>query len=268
MQTWFHALINSIAAMFFAGSVIAQNTPIKEYSSDNRLMNNITTARILTNGMVLHAWQWNETAKALDEKYGLPIEDGGHYAAGLIAQDVQAKYPDAVIEDENGYLRIDLPILAEQDELIAEMVMGGEASTVATYNPKHLVHRPHETVGTLLAKIYHQSCFTVGFFGSCANECHYKAKEAIGGRTPNNRFLKDKQQSVRNSFKRQCSGKYGRCPNNHDRRIANNWIDRATWHDYLVEIRYIQWVPGRACYYYKAGSSSGRAGYYNWLYPR
>ena len=49
---------------------------------------------------------------------------------GLIAQDVQAKYPDAVIEDSNGYLNIDLPVLIDQDELIAKMVLEGGASAV------------------------------------------------------------------------------------------------------------------------------------------
>jgi hypothetical protein len=50
--------------------------------------------------------------------------------AGLIAQDVQAKYPDAVIEDANGYLAIDLPVLADQDEFIAKMVMEGDGDVV------------------------------------------------------------------------------------------------------------------------------------------
>jgi len=43
--------------------------------------------------------------------------------AGLIVQDVRAKYPDAVITDETGYLRIDLPVLVRQDEIIAAMEM-------------------------------------------------------------------------------------------------------------------------------------------------
>jgi hypothetical protein len=130
MQTLFKSLMTFTAAMFFAGSVIAQDTPIKEYSSDNRLMNNVVTAGVLDNGMVFHTWEWNDTAKALDAKYGASAEDGGFMPAGLIAQDVQAKYPDAVIVDANGYLTIDLPVLADQDELIAKMVMEGGASVV------------------------------------------------------------------------------------------------------------------------------------------
>ena len=99
-MTFTKLLITFSAALFFAGSVIAQNTPIKEYSSDNRLMKNVTTMEVLDNGMVLHFWEWNDTAKALDPKYGAAPEDGGYMPDGLIAQDVQAKYPDAVIEDE------------------------------------------------------------------------------------------------------------------------------------------------------------------------
>ena len=129
-MTLLKSLVTFTAAMFFAGSVIAQDTPIKEYSSDNRLMNNVTTLEVLDNGMVIHTWEWNDTAKALDAKYGASPAGGGHEARGLIAQDVQAKYPDAVIIDANGFLTIDLPVLADQDELIAKMVMEGGASVV------------------------------------------------------------------------------------------------------------------------------------------
>ena len=128
------SLITFTAAMFFAGSVIAQDTPIKEYSSDNRLMMNVMSASVLENGMVLHSWTWNDTAKALDPKYGASAEDSGYDPYGLIAQDVQAMYPDAVIEDENGYLTIDLPVLADQDELIAKMVIEGTADTVGNFS--------------------------------------------------------------------------------------------------------------------------------------
>ena len=119
-----------VATLCFASGLTAEDTPLKEYSSDNRLMMNVVTAGVLDNGMVIHTWEWNETAKALDAKYGASEADGGYAPTGLIAQDVQAKYPDAVIEDANGYLTIDLPMLADQDELIAKMVMEGGANTV------------------------------------------------------------------------------------------------------------------------------------------
>ena len=99
-MTLLKSLITFTAAMFFAGSVIAQDTPIKEYSSDNRLMSNVVTVEVLENGMVVHAWEWNDTAKALDPKYGAAPEDGGYMPDGLIAQDVEKVLPSAISEKQ------------------------------------------------------------------------------------------------------------------------------------------------------------------------
>ena len=116
------------AAIFFALSVSAQE--VKENSSDTRLMKNVVTVGVLENGMVIHDWEWNDTARQLSSKYGLSVEEGGYPSEGLIAQDVEAIYPDAVVVDADGYLVIDIPMLAEQDELIAKMVMEGGADVV------------------------------------------------------------------------------------------------------------------------------------------
>ena len=121
-------LIMTVAAIFFAVSVSAQE--VKEYSSDTRLMKNVMPVSVLENGMVLHDWEWNDTARQLSSKYGLSVEEGGYPSSGLIAQDVEAIYPDAVIVDADGYLVIDIPMLAELDELIAKMVMEGGADVV------------------------------------------------------------------------------------------------------------------------------------------
>ena len=95
-----------VALIMIASSSGAQNTLNVEYSSDNRLMKNVVTVGVLENDMVIHAWEWNDIAKALDVKYGASEEDGGYLPAGLIAQDVQARYPDAIEVDNNGYLKI------------------------------------------------------------------------------------------------------------------------------------------------------------------
>ena len=122
-------LFTIIIALFTAFTVEAQE--IKENSSDKRLMKNITTVTVLDNGMVIYEWEWNDIARQLNPKYSMSVEKGGFQSSGLIAQDVQAKYPDAVVKDINGYLVIDISVLAESDELIAKMVMEGGADVVS-----------------------------------------------------------------------------------------------------------------------------------------
>jgi len=45
--------------------------------------------------------------------------------AGLIAQDVELMYPEAVITDDNGYLMVDLPVFMDMDDLISKLVLEG-----------------------------------------------------------------------------------------------------------------------------------------------
>ena len=134
-----------IALIMIASTSGAQNTLNIEYSSDNRLMKNVVTLGVLENDMVIHGWEWNDIAKALDVKYGASEEDGGYLPAGLIAQDVQARYPDAIEVDNNGYLKIILPVLMERDEIIARLVLSGDASIIA---------------GNWLAMRFLRDCFT------------------------------------------------------------------------------------------------------------
>ena len=87
------------------------------YSTDNKLLSEVKTRMILENGLVIHIWEWNEKAKELGlDKYP---------NAGLIAQDVEHMFPEAVIKDENGYLMVDLPVLMDMDDLIAKLVLEG-----------------------------------------------------------------------------------------------------------------------------------------------
>ena len=95
----------------------AEDLSNDNYSTDNKLLSEVKTRMVLENGLVVHIWAWNEKAKALGlDKYP---------PAGLIAQDVELMYPDAIVKDENGYLMVDLPVLMDMDDLIAKLVLEG-----------------------------------------------------------------------------------------------------------------------------------------------
>ena len=117
-------LLAIFATLFFASSVSAQDMSTVNYSTDNRLLSEVKTRMILDNGLVIHIWEWNEKAKELGMDEHIPI--------GLIAQDIKVMYPEAVIEDENGYLMVDLPVLMDMDDYISKLVIesGGVARLV------------------------------------------------------------------------------------------------------------------------------------------
>ena len=83
-----------VATLFFASSVSTQDMSTINYSTENKLLSEVKTRMILENGLVIHIWEWNEKAKALGmDKYP---------NAGLIAQDVEHMFPDAVIKVKTG----------------------------------------------------------------------------------------------------------------------------------------------------------------------
>ena len=106
-----------VATLFLASGLTAQDMSTVNYSTDNKLLSEVKTRMILENGLVIHIWEWNEKAREL----GLDK----HPNAGLIAQDVEHMFPEAVIKDENGYLMVDLPVLMDMDDLIAKLVLEG-----------------------------------------------------------------------------------------------------------------------------------------------
>ena len=110
--------------MALATQVSAEDLSTDNYSTDNKLLSEVKTRMVLSNGLVVHIWEWNDKAKALGMDKHIPI--------GLIAQDVKVMYPEAVIEDENGYLMVDLPVLMDMDDYIAKLVLesGGVARLV------------------------------------------------------------------------------------------------------------------------------------------
>ena len=111
------SILVTVAMLLFASSSFAEDISTVNYSTDNKLLSEVKTRMILDNGLVIHIWEWNEKAKALGlDKYP---------NAGLIAQDVEHMFPEAVIKDENGYLMVDLPVLMDMDDLVAKLVLEG-----------------------------------------------------------------------------------------------------------------------------------------------
>ena len=116
-MTFIRRTLLVLSTVLFASSVTAEDISTENYSTDNRLLSEVKTRMVLENGLVVHIWQWNEKAKGLGlDKYP---------PAGLIAQDVELMYPEAVIKDENGFLMVDLPVLMDMDDLISKLVLEG-----------------------------------------------------------------------------------------------------------------------------------------------
>ena len=116
-MTYVKSLLLTLGLTFVSSIALAQEVPIQNFSTDNKLLSEVKTRMVLDNGLVIHIWEWNEKAKGLGMDEFPPV--------GLIAQDVELMYPEAVIKDDNGYLMVDLPVLMDMDDLISKLVLEG-----------------------------------------------------------------------------------------------------------------------------------------------
>ena len=116
-MTYVKSLLLTLGLTFMSSMALAQEVPIQNFSTDNKLLSEVKTRMVLDNGLVIHIWEWNEKAKGLGMDEFPPV--------GLIAQDVELMYPEAVIKDDNGYLMVDLPVLMDMDDLISKLVLEG-----------------------------------------------------------------------------------------------------------------------------------------------
>ena len=124
-MTYVKSLLLTLGLTFMSSMALAQEVPIQNFSTDNKLLSEVKTRMVLDNGLVIHIWEWNEKAKGLGMDEFPPV--------GLIAQDVELMYPEAVITDDNGYLMVDLPVLMDMDDLISKLVLeGGVARLVGS----------------------------------------------------------------------------------------------------------------------------------------
>ena len=116
-MTYVKSLLLTLGLTFMSSMALAQEVPIQNFSTDNKLLSEVKTRMVLDNGLVIHIWECNEKAKGLGMDEFPPV--------GLIAQDVELMYPEAVITDDNGYLMVDLPVLMDMDDLISKLVLEG-----------------------------------------------------------------------------------------------------------------------------------------------
>ena len=78
------------------GAIIGAITTVA--ASDERLKDNIELYDTMPNGVKVYTWEWNEKAKSIGADQTPPF--------GVIAQEIMKTHPDAVIEGEDGYLRV------------------------------------------------------------------------------------------------------------------------------------------------------------------
>ena len=116
-MTYVKSFLLTLGLTFMSSMALAQEVPIQNFSTDNKLLSEVKTRMVLDNGLVIHIWEWNEKAKGLGMDEFPPV--------GLIAQDVELMYPEAVITGDNGYLMVDLPVLMDMDDLISKLVLEG-----------------------------------------------------------------------------------------------------------------------------------------------
>ena len=134
-MTYVKSLLLTLGLTFMSSMALAQEVPIQNFSTDNKLLSEVKTRMVLDNGLVIHIWEWNEKAKGLGMDEFPPV--------GLIAQDVELMYPEAVITDDNGYLMVDLPVLMDMDDLISKLVLeGGVARLVGSTTGESLSMTP------------------------------------------------------------------------------------------------------------------------------
>jgi len=66
--------------------------------SDVRLKDDINQIGVLPNGLPIYTWKWNDKAKEIGVE--------GHPTIGVMAQEAMQVIPSAVIEGDDGYLRV------------------------------------------------------------------------------------------------------------------------------------------------------------------
>jgi hypothetical protein len=85
----------------YAGSVAGSEAITAGFAmlSDERLKKDMKFHSVADSGVKYYTWEWNDTAKRIGAKGGTQF--------GVIAQEVEKMYPDAVKRGVHGYLEVD-----------------------------------------------------------------------------------------------------------------------------------------------------------------
>ena len=112
------SFILAAVAAFITSSVSANDTFLDNFSTDRVLLENVAIEQTLENGMAVYSWDWTEAAIDLGMDQFPNV--------GFIAQEIESIYPEAIEADANGYSMINMPILMELDDTVANMYLGGD----------------------------------------------------------------------------------------------------------------------------------------------
>jgi hypothetical protein len=121
--------------LVLSSPAIALESALFKYSTDKRLVKDLVFVGRLENGLSVYGWSWNEKSHSLDPRYALQPADGGFAPIGFLAQDLLLRYPTAVYESKDGYLRIDIEKLARLDQFIRWKVTSTGRTTAGRCAP-------------------------------------------------------------------------------------------------------------------------------------
>lgn len=116
-----HQQLKNLLLLLFLGLYpkfsLSEILELPQYSTDLRLMQQVSFKAKLTDELSIYEWDWNNLASY----YGLDNQP----SEGLIADEVKQYYPTYVVVNEVGLLEVEMHDLIDVDQRICEFLMNG-----------------------------------------------------------------------------------------------------------------------------------------------
>ena len=116
-----HQQLKNVLLLLFFGLYpkfsLSEILELPQYSTDLRLMQQVSFKAKLTDELSIYEWDWNNLASY----YGLDNQP----SEGLIADEVKQYYPTYVVVNEVGLLEVEMHDLIDVDQRICEFLMNG-----------------------------------------------------------------------------------------------------------------------------------------------